>query len=73
MAINLTEDILKHDDSEIIAYLSSSMSGVVKNYKAALDSGHPEVLWANYGDVVMVSGILRALKQRNDLRKAPEV
>ena len=73
MAINLTEDVLKHSDEEVIEYLSSVMATVVKNYKTSLESKQPEVIWANYGDITMVYNILRSLKRRNDLRKAPEV
>ena len=72
MAVNPIEDIVKHDDEEVIAYLTTVMSSVVKNYKVALDSNQPEVTWASYGDVNLAYNVLRALKKRNDLRKASE-
>lgn len=72
MAINLIEDLVKHDDDEVIAYLGSVMSVVIKNYKTALEANQPEVIWASYGDVNLVYNALKALKKRNDLRKASE-
>lgn len=69
MAVNLTDDLLKYDDEDIIAFLESVMASVVKNHKTALESKQPEVVWASYGDITLVYNALRAIKKRNDLRK----
>ena len=54
MAVNLTDDLLKYDDEDIIAFLESVMASVVKNHKTALESKQPEVVWASYGDITLV-------------------
>ena len=63
--MNIIEDIMKHQDMEIIEYLSKTMSGVVKNYNTSLTQKSPEILWGNFGDIVMVNQILKAMDQRN--------
>lgn len=69
--INLTAEILeKHTDPEIIEYLARVCTGMVKNYDIALKTGKPEVLWGNYGDLMQVTDVLRAMKTREDSRLA---
>lgn len=69
--VNIVGDaILKYTDEDIIAYLAGIMTGVSKNYQVALEKGHPEVLWANIGDIALATNMLRALKKRNDERLA---
>lgn len=70
MAINLVTDLLKYDDDEIIEYLEGVMGAVVKNYKTTIESKQPEVMWASFGDVSLVYSALKAIKKRNQLRKA---
>lgn len=65
MAVNVIADVMKHKDEEIIDYISKTMSGVVKNFNTSLTQKSPELLWGNFGDIVMVSQILRAMDQRN--------
>ena len=69
--INIVNELINnHPDEEIIAHLDSVMTGVVKNYKVALEKNQPEVLWGNLGDISQVASILRALKKRNEAREA---
>lgn len=68
--MNIIEDIMKHQDMEIIEHLSKTMSGVMKNYNTSLEAKTPEVLWGNLGDVVMVAQVLKAMDKRNKDRLA---
>lgn len=68
--INLANELLKHNDVEVIEYLSSTMNGVVKNYKMAIENKYSDLLFAQLGDVLMVATTLQAMKKRNDERVA---
>lgn len=70
MAVNLIEDVLKHKDDEIIDHLYKTMNGIVKNYGSAAEKSAPELLYANLGDIVMVTQILKAMDRRNKDRLA---
>lgn len=70
MAVDIIGDIMKHKDEEIIEYLSRSMTGIVKNYNTSLTQKSPEILWGNFGDLVMIEQVLKALKNRNSERLA---
>lgn len=63
------EIVERHDDREIIAYLNSVMSGVIKNYRVGL-AGHPEVIWGSFGDIMQVYDILHEMKARDDKKLA---
>lgn len=70
MAVNVIADMLNHKDEEIVEFLSKTMNGIVKNYNVSLDKNSPELLWGNFGDIVMVSQALKAMDQRNKERLA---
>lgn len=71
MKVDITKELLNnHSDEEIIAYLESVATGIVKNYKVAASANQPQLLFGNLGDVTMVATILRAMKNRNDAREA---
>lgn len=71
MKVNTVAELINnHSDEEIIEYLNGIISGVVKNYKVSLEKGDSNVLWANLGDISLVSSILRALYKRNQERLA---
>lgn len=68
--MNIIEDMLKHKDEEVIAYLAKVMQGVVKNYNLSLEKNQPELLWGNLGDLTMVAQVLKAMDKRNQERIA---
>lgn len=69
--VNIVAEMLdKHTDPEIIEHLYRVMSGVVKNYRVALEKNSPEVLWGNLGDIELVSSTLAALHKRDEARLA---
>lgn len=69
--VNLVGDAINnYSEEEIIEYLYSVITGVVKNYKLAVEKGDSAILYGNLGDIVLVSSILRGLKKRNDERLA---
>lgn len=59
-----------HSDAEIIEFLSSVMAGVVRNYKVALEKNDTAAIWANLGDIAMVSKVLNRLDKKNQERLA---
>lgn len=65
MAINLIAEIMNHKDEEIIEYLSKTMLGVVKNYNTSIKQKSPELLWGNFGDLVMVEQVLKVMDSKN--------
>lgn len=71
MKVNTVAELINnHSDEEIVEYLNGIISGVVKNYKVALEKGDSNILWANLGDLSLVSGVLRGLHKRNQERLA---
>lgn len=64
------ELVENHSDEELIEYLNGVMGGVVRNFKVSLEKGDSSILWANIGDLSLVSNILRVMKKRNDERSA---
>ena len=70
MAINVIAEIMNHKDEEIIEYISRTMAGIVKNYNTSIAQKSPELLWGNFGDIVMVSQITKAMDKKNKDRLA---
>lgn len=69
--ISIESEILSnHTDEEIVEYLDSILTGLLKNYRVALEKGQSEVLWGNLGDVTLVAAIIREMKKRNATRQA---
>lgn len=60
----------KHNNDDVIAYLSKTMNGIVQNYRIALQSGRSDALWGSFGDIMLVNDFLREIKKRNDARDA---
>lgn len=65
MSINLAEEILKHDDAEIIEYLAGVASNVRTIYNQAVKSQDPTYLYTASSDVSELFAILKALDRRN--------
>lgn len=65
--ISLVEDILKHDDEEIIEFLYDEMRDIRFLYNAvtAADKSAPEVLYSAAGSISIVHDVLKELNRRN--------
>ena len=64
--INLLQEILKHNDDEIIAYLYDKMSDVRRLYADVQSTGdHPELLYTAAPVIETMHDVLRALNRRN--------
>lgn len=64
--INVTNDILKHDDEEIIDLLFETMKGIRLAFNEAMGKSDPSIAYTAYGDVLMVTDVLRKLNRRNE-------
>ena len=69
MAINLTEEVLRHGDDEIIAYLASELATIKHIYLRATREGSPELLYMASTNLDSVYSIVTALNRRNEERK----
>ena len=63
--INLTDEILKHDDEEIIEFLFEKMKEVRLSYHGAMEQNDPSAIYTSYSDVALVTDVLRKLNRRN--------
>lgn len=69
--MDIAKDIVdKYKTEEIIYYLDSVMSGVLKNYQTAIKVNQPQVLFGDLGDIAQVRAILHEMKKRNEERIA---
>lgn len=66
--INLTEEVLKHSDDEIIEYLLNVSRGIRGTYKRAIESNDSNLLYISHTDVEIITAILTALDRRNKER-----
>jgi len=66
--INLTEEVLKHSDDEIIEYLSNVSKGIRSTFRRAIESDDPNLLYITHTDVEIITTILTALDRRNKER-----
>lgn len=66
----VAEMLARHNDTEVIDHLYAVLRGVTSNYKTAIDTNTPEVLFGNLGDLVLATEILKGMKKRNDDRLA---
>lgn len=66
--VNLTEEVLKHSDDEIIEYLSNVSKGVRSTFRRAIESDDPNLLYITHTDVEIITTILTALDRRNKER-----
>lgn len=63
--INLSDDILKHDEPEIIEFLYDTMKEVKLSYHGASEQNDPSLVYTSYSDVELVTDVLRKLDRRN--------
>lgn len=69
MAINLVEEVLKHNDEEIIEYLATIVAGIRAVHMTAAKNQDPAFLYTATGDVSEAYAILKALDRRNKEHK----
>ena len=63
--INLTEEIMKHSDEEIIDYLARTISSMRRTYTKAGTTGTPGLLYGRSGDIAAVYPVIIAMDRRN--------
>ena len=66
--INLTEEIMKHSDEEIIDYLARTISSMRRTYTNAVQTGNPSLLYGMSGDIDSVYPVIIAMDRRNKER-----
>ena len=69
MAFDLTKELLRRDDDEIIAYLASEFATIKHIYIRATREGSPELLYMAATNLDSVYSIVTALNRRNEERK----
>ena len=69
MAFDLTKELLRRDDDEIIAYLASELATIKHIYIRATREGSPELLYMAVTNLDSVYSIVTALNRRNEERK----
>lgn len=69
MAFDLTKELLRRDDDEIIAYLASELATIKHIYIRATREGSPELLYMAVNNLDSVYSIVTALNRRNEERK----
>ena len=69
--MNIASDIVdKYTTEQIIAYLDSVAGGLLLNYRTAIKSNQPHVLFGNMGDISQMKEILHEMRKRNDTQEA---
>lgn len=63
--INLTDEVLKHDDPEIIEFLFEKMKEIRLTFNGAMEQNDPSITYAAFSDVELVTDVLRKLYRRN--------
>lgn len=68
-SINLTDEILRHTDDEIIEYLAAELAEIKRVYVKATKEKTPELLYMAAPNLSEVYAIVNALNRRNEERK----
>lgn len=64
--VDVTSEILKHTDPEIITYLYEKIALIKRMYSKSIEDKAPEQLYSMYGCVDDVYSVLKALNRRNE-------
>ena len=64
--VDVTSEILKHTDEEVIEFLYEKMKGIKLDFNGAFNQGDPTLVYSAYGDVELVTDVLRKLNRRNE-------
>ena len=67
--INLTDEILRHSDDEILDFLSEKAKVVRMVCNAAVDEGKPELFYGIVAELDVMMPVLIALNRRKKERK----
>jgi hypothetical protein len=68
-SINLTDEILRHTDDEIIAYLAEELAEIKRVYVRATKEKAPELLYMAAPNLNELYAVVNALNRRNEERK----
>lgn len=68
-SINLTDEIMRHSDDEIIDYLASELAAIKRICTRATNEGSPELLYMAMANLDNVYSVVVALNRRNKERK----
>lgn len=68
MAIDITSEVIKHDDEEIIEFLLDEVSEALSIMRSAIKAGRPELCLTAFSSVGQAYNVLRALDRRNKER-----
>ena len=68
-SINLIDEIMRHSDDEIIAYLANELTEIKRVYVKATKENAPELLYMAAPNLNEVYAIVNALNRRNEERK----
>lgn len=68
-SINLTDEIMRHSDDEIIAYLADELATIKRIYARATKESSPELLYMAAPNLDGVYSVVAALNRRNEERK----
>lgn len=69
MAINLVEEVLKHNDDEIVEYLANEAKAIRANFNIAQKANRPELLYVTRVDLEIITNVLIELDRRNKSHK----
>lgn len=67
--IDLTAEVLKHDEEEIIEYLAEEMATVKRIYTRATKEGNPNLLYIAVDNIDRAHNVITAINRRNQERK----
>lgn len=68
-SINLTDEIMRHSDDEIIAYLANELATIKRIYTRATKENSPELLYMAATVLDNVYSVVMAFNRRNEERK----
>lgn len=69
--MDIVKDIVdKYTIEQIVEFLDSVLLGVLQNYKTAIKTNQPQVLFGDLGSIAQARGILHEMKKRNDAIEA---
>lgn len=65
--INVLEDILKHDQDEVIEYLADEAKAIRAVMRNAIKANTPEIAYTALADIEILTNLLVELDRRNKM------